>query len=223
MLPRSTLRNLLSPFELSLSGTQEDLILTYLGLLLKWGRKINLTTILDPEECVTRHFGESLYLAGLVRLEGSLLDIGSGAGFPGLALKIAFPELAVTLLEPVGKKRAFLKEVARVCGFERVDEKADRLEDYCSSLDRPLHDFATARAVGQVPGLANGALLCLDDGGRLCFWLGVDQFTGLGQVTPGIAWQDPVPIPLSKNRLICIGRKLNSQENIPSKSTLNLS
>jgi 16S rRNA (guanine527-N7)-methyltransferase len=218
VLPRSTLRNLLSPFELSLSSTQEDLILTYLGSLLKWGRKINLTTVLDPEECVTRHFGESLYLSRLLRLEGSLLDIGSGAGFPGLALKIVVPDLAVTLLEPVAKKRAFLKEVARVCGFDRVDVKADRLEYYCSLLDRPLHDFATARAVGQVPGLANDALHCLSDGGRLCFWLGVDQFTGLGQATPGIAWEEPVPIPLSRNRLICIGRKLNSQENRPKKS-----
>jgi len=192
--------------------------LAYLELLLKWGRKVNLTAILNPEECVTRHFGESLYLSRQLRLEGSLLDIGSGAGFPGLALKIAFPELAVTLLEPVAKKRAFLKEVARVCGFDRVDVRTDRLEDYCSSPDRPLHDFATARAVGQVPGLANDALLSLSDGGRLCLWLGVDQFTGLGQATPGIAWQEPVQIPLSRNRLICIGRKLNSQENRPNKS-----
>ncbi|MGH9403017.1 MAG: 16S rRNA (guanine(527)-N(7))-methyltransferase RsmG, partial [Terriglobia bacterium] len=86
---------------------------TYLGLLLRWNEKINLTAIRTPEECVTRHFAESLFLARHEQLNGRLLDIGSGAGFPGLALKVAVPELAVTLLEPVAKKRAFLKEVVR--------------------------------------------------------------------------------------------------------------
>ena len=106
-------------------------------LLLRWNEKINLTAIRNPAECVTRHFGESLFLAHHVNLQGSLLDIGSGAGFPGLALKIVFPELSVTLLEPVTKKRAFLKEAARVCGFSQVSVRGERLEESASATPAP--------------------------------------------------------------------------------------
>ena len=129
MLDETRLRQLLEPFGLDLSSTQLGQTLAYLHLLLHWNQKINLTAIRNPEECVTRHFGESLFLARHVQLRGDLLDIGSGAGFPGLALKIASPEIPVTLLEPVAKKRAFLKEVARVCGFHQVAVRGERLED----------------------------------------------------------------------------------------------
>ena len=126
------LRQLLEPFGVDLSSAQADQILAYLHLLLRWNEKINLTAIRDPEECVTRHFGESLFLAGHRQLHGDLLDIGSGAGFPGLALKIVFPGISVTLLEPVAKKRAFLKEAARACGFSQVAVRGERLEEFAS-------------------------------------------------------------------------------------------
>src|ERR1039458_3252543 len=119
----------LEPFlNRELTPAQLDQISTYIDLLQRWNARINLTAIRDPEEAVTRHFGESLFLARHVPLQGSLLDIGSGAGFPGLALKIVFPDLSVTLLEPVTKKRAFLKEAARVCGFTQVTVRGQRLE-----------------------------------------------------------------------------------------------
>ena len=111
VLDQSRLRQLLEPFALDLSSAQSDQILAYLQLLLRWNQKINLTAIRDPEECVTRHFGESLFLARPFHLYGDLLDIGSGAGFPGLALKIALPEISVTLIEPVAKKEHFLRKL----------------------------------------------------------------------------------------------------------------
>src|SRR3990172_6627889 len=121
MLSVSRVSNLLEPFGLDLHRHQIEQVRAYLELLMRWNQRINLTAIRTPEGCATRHFGESLYLARWVELRGKLLDIGSGAGFPGLALKICSPELAVTLLEPVAKKRAFLKEVARACGFSEVE------------------------------------------------------------------------------------------------------
>ena len=102
-LDESTLRRLLEPFGLSLSNHQSGQVSAYLELLLRWNRRINLTALRDPHACVQRHFGESLYLGRWVELKGKLLDIGSGAGFPGLCLKIIFPELDETnLLVVVG-------------------------------------------------------------------------------------------------------------------------
>lgn len=93
----------------------------YLDLLVKWNARTNLTAIRDPEEMVRRHFGESL-LAGVqvrsrVAKDASLLDFGSGAGFPGLPIQMLLPELRVTLAESQGKKASFLREVVRTLGL----------------------------------------------------------------------------------------------------------
>lgn len=92
-------------------------LLLYLELLRRWNQRTNLTSIREPEEIVQRHFGESLFTAlhliGRVDDGGSLLDFGSGAGFPGLPVQLMFPRLKVTLGESQGKKAAFLREAVR--------------------------------------------------------------------------------------------------------------
>ena len=102
----------------------------YLELLLQWNRRVNLTGLRDPREIVRRLFGESLAISRAVELRGWLVDVGSGAGFPGLALKLVAPDLRVTLVEARQKKCAFLKEVARQCGFAGVDVVAERFEGW---------------------------------------------------------------------------------------------
>ncbi len=186
---------------------QSDLILIYLDLLLKWNEKINLTSIRDPETCVTRHFGESLLLIRHASLRGSLLDIGSGAGFPGLALKIVFPELSVTLLEPVAKKRAFLKEAARACGFTRVQVLADRIEDFSRSQVAPVFETATSRAVGHHDEMLPFVAGCLQPGGKLYLWLTRDHGPGVSKLSDGIEWGSPIPIPGSERNVIWPGTK----------------
>ena len=171
MLDEATVRQLLEPFGLSLSTDQIGQLIAYLELLLRWNKKINLTGIRDAPSCVSRHFGESLYLGRWVELNGRLLDIGSGAGFPGLCLKIIFPDLSVTLLEPVAKKRAFLKEAARVCGMNFVEVRRERLEDFAGLAPPPVYDAATARAVGHLEELIPLASRCLKPGGELFLWL----------------------------------------------------
>ena len=207
VLDQPRLKQLLQPFGVDLSPAQTDQVLTYLHLLLRWNQKINLTAIRDPEECVTRHFGESLLLARHMKLQGALLDIGSGAGFPGLALKIPFPELAVTLLEPVAKKRAFLKEAARACGFRHVDVRAERLEDFVRVTPPPVFDFATLRAVGNLDVLVPRAAQCLKPNGNLFLWLTHQQTDGLTRIPSGLAWAEPLSIPQTRAGLICRGVK----------------
>ena len=206
MLDRQTVRGLLSPFNLTLSDAALDTLLVYLDLLLRWNRKINLTSIRTPEECVTRHFGESFWLSHAVPLEGRLLDIGSGAGFPGLAIKLLAPELDVTLLEPVGKKRAFLKEVARSCGISRVRVLGSRLEEFLRQQGSGPFDLVTARAVGGMGSLIPAAAGLMRPGGRLCLWVGNQQVGEILEMGSNFEWMEPMPIPLSHERLILVGQ-----------------
>lgn len=102
-------------------------LVDYLELLLKWNARTNLTAIRDPEEIVRRHFGESLFLGAHLRDCSTLLDFGSGAGFPGVPVQLLRPEIAVTLAESQGKKAAFLREVVRHFGLQ-TEVWASRVE-----------------------------------------------------------------------------------------------
>jgi 16S rRNA (guanine527-N7)-methyltransferase len=105
-----------------------DQLSVYLALVLKWNARVNLTAIRSPEEIVRRHFGESLFAGLHLGICGSLLDFGSGAGFPGLPIQVLRPELRVTLAESRQKKASFLREVIRTLGLgaevwpERAEE-----------------------------------------------------------------------------------------------------
>jgi len=196
MLSHAEVHQLLEPFGLSLSDAQTGQVVSYLALLLRWNQKINLTSINDPADCVRRHFGESLYLGRCVGLSGKLLDIGSGAGFPGLCLKILFPEVLVTLLEPVGKKRGFLKEAARVCGMSGVEVRRERLEEF-ARLPGAAEAFesATVRGVGKFEELIPLASHCLKAAGRLFLWLSPRQARRLGYPGSGMSKVRGLPVP----------------------------
>jgi 16S rRNA (guanine527-N7)-methyltransferase len=122
----------------------------YLDLLLRWNARTNLTAIREPEEIVRRHFGESLFagrhLAPLLSAEATLLDFGSGAGFPGLPTQLLLPELRVTLAESQGKKASFLREAVRTLGLT-TEVWTDRVEALPPSR---LFDAVTLRAVDRM-------------------------------------------------------------------------
>jgi 16S rRNA (guanine527-N7)-methyltransferase len=218
MIDDSKVQGLLEPFGIRLTSRQMSQMLAYLSLLLNWNQKINLTAVRTAEDCVTRHFGESFLIGRFEELKGKMLDIGSGAGFPGLALKITFPDLRVTLLEPVAKKRAFLKEVVRLCDMQNVEVRPDRLEEYAQSIVEAPFDLATCRAVGGLGDLIPRAVKCVRVGGRIFLWLGsgqqrelVREFSATGEDVRGqIEWQRVAQIPFSKNREIWRGDVLSS-------------
>jgi len=204
-MDEARIARLLVPFGLELSAHQAEQVMAYLDLLMRWNKKINLTAIRNADDCVTKHFGESMFLSRFVELSGGLLDVGSGAGFPGLALKVAFPSLAVTLLEPVAKKRAFLKEVARVCSMDSVEVRGERLEDFLSGMPVARFDTVTARAVGQLDSLVPEAARCLAAGGRLALWLSHRQSVTLLRETSTLSWADPIQVPLGHESEILVG------------------
>lgn len=205
MLSESRIRELLAPFGVDLNSCQINQLNTYLALLLRWNERINLTSVQSAEECVTRHFGESLFIAEHEELKGQLLDVGSGAGFPGLALKIVFPGLSTTLLEPLAKKRAFLKEVIRACEFEEVEIRPERLDRFAAS-ERGFNSI-TMRAVGGLKERLAEAWKILEEEGKIYLWLSRVQGKELNELLTWIRWLD---LPLSRDRGILTGDKMKT-------------
>lgn len=185
----------------------------YLALLVKWNARMNLTAARAPEEIVRRHFAECVFAAQQIphRVK-TLLDFGSGAGFPGIPIAICRPKIAVTLAESQSKKAAFLREAVRTLGL-KAEVWAGRVEDMTSlasasgigaeAVER-VFDAVTLRAVDKM------AAACRIAVGRVATrgWMGVfstlraaDAIEGV----PGIRWTDRVAIPGSEQAVLLAG------------------
>jgi 16S rRNA (guanine527-N7)-methyltransferase len=198
----------LAPFYSGLNQEQIQSIKTYLQTLLEWNKSINLTAIEDPVEVLARHFGESLFGVSLLRPGKSrLADVGTGAGFPGLAIKIASPDTDITLFESNSKKRAFLTEIVQKLGISGVRVMRERYEDFRPEADR--FDFVCARALGDFPRFIPWARGVLKPEGKLALWLGTDESIRVSRRTE-FMWDAPVPIPESRRRVILVGRSVAS-------------
>ena len=179
-----------------------DAMTAYIELLLRWNQKINLTTITDVAEIIQRNFIESFLGAGFLEgASGSYCDVGSGAGFPGLALKLARPGWHGILLEPVHKKAAFLSEASRMLKFTDVEVKSTRWQD--SRIGPSTLDAVTVRALGDYEALAEWAHLRLRLGGKLILWVGVEDATRLRSLS-GWNWTTK-QIPGSRERVLLVG------------------
>jgi 16S rRNA (guanine527-N7)-methyltransferase len=153
----------------ALSDTQLDQFALYANALQHWNERVNLTSITDTDEMYTRHFLDSLScMLHWGNTPHTLLDIGSGAGFPGLPLKLACPELHLTLVESVGKKAAFLRHIVEALALAHVtvlETRAERVGH--DPQQREHYDVVTARAVSSLSVLAEYSLPLLRVGGRL--------------------------------------------------------
>jgi 16S rRNA (guanine527-N7)-methyltransferase len=133
-LTESAIRDLLTPYLPEVPAALLPQLSTYLDLLLKWNARTNLTAIRDPEEIVRRHFGESLFAARHLDPAtpgfgaGALLDVGSGAGFPGIPIALLRPDIQVTLAESQSKKSSFLREAIRTLNLLNAEVWAARAE-----------------------------------------------------------------------------------------------
>lgn len=175
----------------------------YAEKLLQWNRKVNLTRITDPGEMLRRHFGESLFALPYLPGAGRLMDVGSGAGFPGLVLAMARPQLEVTLLEPNLKKVAFLSEACRSVNLAGVKVLTMRLED-CAAVGDLTAEVVTARAVARYAEIIELALRI--HANRVALWVGAKDASMIGE-SSGFAWEKN-GIPLSKESFLMIGSRL---------------
>ena len=196
----------IASFGIHLTTEQMSIIREYIILLSKWNNLVSLTSITDPVDIVARHFGESMFAASLLPVEnGRLADVGSGAGFPGIALKILHEDLKIILIESNKKKAAFLSEIVRSLSLSEVEVLPMRFEDV--RAEAGFVNFVTARAVGGFPDILKWSKKALSPRGHLILWVGGDDTTKITS-TPGWTWQPAIRIPESQRRFILIGRPI---------------
>ncbi|PYX32402.1 MAG: 16S rRNA (guanine(527)-N(7))-methyltransferase RsmG [Acidobacteria bacterium] len=217
---------LLQPFvETPLHESQLHQISTYIDILLRWNSRINLTAIRDPEEIVTRHFGESFFMArhlfpsGVARTLLSanpdatpvqvdqphplaplvtVLDIGSGAGFPGLPIKLWAPDISLTLVESNHKKATFLRELSRALTLTDINVTTARAETLTTQSD-----VVTLRAVDRFETIVPIAASLVAPAGRLALLISSKQIPTLNSVT-SFRPSAQIPLPSSNAKVLSI-------------------
>ncbi len=182
----------------------------YLDLLLRWNAQVNLTAVRDPETTVARHFGESLFAARVLLRGGgaaacaTLADVGSGAGFPGIPMKLFAPELELTLIESQQKKATFLREVVRGLGLRGAQVFAGRAERWDKTAE-----LVTLRAVEQFERALPVAAKLVAEDGRLGLLIGAGQVPTAQEVLgTNWEWEEPVRVPQSGMRVVLAGRRV---------------
>lgn len=198
----------LRPYGFSPTAEQCAKIRSYVVVLLRWNRSMSLTTVTDPPEIIGRHFGESIFASKLLPVENCrLVDIGTGAGFPGLALKVVCPSIQLELIESNKKKCAFLSEVVRVLDLSEVKILQERFEEIRSEMVKA--NVITCRAVGDFKEVLRWSANALTERGHVVLWLGSEDSTRISSY-PNWIWQPPVKLPQSQRRFILIGRPARS-------------
>lgn len=159
--------------EIGLEFTEEQLdkFFKYMNLLLEWNEKINLTAITEPEEVILKHFIDSLTISKYIEKDKTLADVGTGAGFPGIALKIYRNDLKITLVDSLNKRINFLNEVIKELDLKEIETVHSRIEDFGKNKEyREKFDYTTARAVANLSVLSeylipiakiNGQCICM--------------------------------------------------------------
>ena len=204
ILPSDTIRRALGEFQLTPNDQQVFYIQQYMKLLLAWNDKVNLTAIRDPLEILHRHFCESMYAATAIPIEnGRLADVGTGAGFPGIPLKIMRPELEVLLIESNMKKATFLAEVLRNIELPATRVLVSRYEELGEEIV-PL-DFVCSRAVGDFGPFLAWAASQHVAAKQVILWIGGRDLDEVRKVGSAWQWRDPIAVPNSLRRYLLVG------------------
>ena len=200
-----TIRRALSGFQIEVDDKQVIQIQRFMKILIHWNEKLNLTAIRDPLEILHRHFCESMFAASAVPIEvGRLADIGTGAGFPGIPMKIFRPDLELFLVESNIKKGTFLAEVLRELELTNSRVLISRYEELGEEL-APL-EYVCARAVGDYGAFLKWAASAQLSASRLVLWVGGRDLEEI-QKSAQWDWREPIAVPQSLRRYILLGTK----------------
>jgi 16S rRNA (guanine527-N7)-methyltransferase len=220
-------------FNLSLTETQLSAFERYSQELIAWNQRVNLTGIIEPDEILVKHFLDSLSIFQVLPKPSSnlsLIDVGSGAGFPGLPLKIVMPDLRLTLLEATRKKTTFLQHIMQVLDLTGVTVLTDRAEEAGHRPDqRESYDVAVARAVAPLPVLVEYSLPLVKIGGRVIVQKGqhpADEIkaaaNALGILGGKVGQILPVAVPglAAERHLVVIQKNKATPPQYPRRSGL---
>ncbi len=184
-------------FKINLNETQLEQLETYFKMLVEWNEKINLTAITDTEGVAIKHFADSLALFNYIDVpqKASVIDVGTGAGFPGVVLKIARPDIKLTLLDSLNKRLVFLDEVLKATNLE-AELVHSRAEDGGNDEDlREQFDFSVSRAVARLNVLSEYCLPYVKVGGSFIALKGPDAEYEINE---------------AKNAIYLLGGKINN-------------
>lgn len=188
--------------EIEIVFTEEQIekFYKYMNLLIEWNEKINLTSIIKPEEIILKHFIDSLTILKYIGENKTFLDIGTGAGFPGIPIKIMHEDVNVTLLDSLNKRIRFLDIVIKELKLEKIEAVHSRIEDYGKNKKyREGYDIVTSRAVANLSTLSEYMLPMLKIGGMCISMKGIDVEEEMNQ---------------SKNAIKLLGGKIKSVESL---------
>ncbi len=175
------LRSILSEMNIDISDLQLESFERYYELLISWNKKINLTSIIDKDEVIIKHFADSISLLRYMDIGSlSLLDVGTGGGFPGIPLKIMCPSCKVVLLESLNKRIMFLESVIKELGLEKISTVNGRAEDIAfDKLYRERFDVVVSRAVANLSTLSEYCIPFVKRDGSFISYKGGDIGTEL--------------------------------------------
>lgn len=154
----------------NLETEQIEQFYTYMQELIEWNNKINLTAIIEPEEIIKKHFIDCVSIIKYIKDDNKIIDVGTGAGFPGIPIKIANKSLNITLLDSLNKRISFLNEIITKLKLSNIETVHARAEEYVANGKREKYDIAVSRAVANLPTLleylmpyvkVNGICICM--------------------------------------------------------------
>jgi 16S rRNA (guanine527-N7)-methyltransferase len=203
----SAIAQLLEPY-IQLDESRLAAISKYIDLLLKWNARMNLTAIRGPEEMVQRHFGESFFAANHVLSHHSqrpvkkIIDLGSGAGFPGVPFSMMAPDVEVTLIEAHQKKATFLRELIFLLGLKNTKVFTGRGESYMHTAD-----VVTMRAVESFTKALPLAVQLAEPEGKVMLMIGSAQVPEAANAEVKVEWNEPIQVPGGHSRVLLTGEK----------------
>lgn len=215
---------------LDLSSTIMEQYYRYMKLLLEWNQKINLTSITEPQDIALKHFIDSIVIFSKVevKLNSTIIDVGTGAGFPGLAMKIFRPDLNVMLLDSLQKRVSYLNEVTDQLGLKGIEVVHGRAEEVAQKQNyREVFDLVVARAVAKMPVLAEYCLPFARVGGKFVAFKGPEVSEELkssavavfelgGKISETI--EIALPIVGDSRRLVLVDKIKESPVKYPRKA-----
>ena len=209
-----------------LNDKQIEKFKTYFDLLIEWNNKINLTSIVEENEVITKHFADSLSILKYIKNNSKIIDVGTGAGFPGIPLKISNNTLEITLLDSLNKRINFLNLIIEKLNLENIETIHGRAEDFGHDIKhREKYDYAVCRAVAKLNVLAEYMLPYLKVGGTFICMKGpnIEEEIEIAQkalkiLCGKIEKIESFELEGNQRNIIIIKKEKNTPKNFPRKS-----